>query len=110
MRLPRWVAHAGLGIRRPGGAPDARTLIEAVRLRVDRVELDVCATADGRLVLRHDECTAGEVPLSTLRLAELRWLEPHLLTLDEGLEHLGDMAVLLDVKTEATAPVLSRWL
>ena len=110
MRLPRWVAHAGLGIRRPGGAPDARTLSEAVRLRVDRVELDVCATADGRLVLRHDECIAGEVPLSSLRLAELRWLEPHLLTLDEGLEHLGGMPVLLDVKADATVPVLTRWL
>jgi glycerophosphoryl diester phosphodiesterase len=107
---PRWIAHAGLGINRPGGAPDATTLGEAVRLRVDRVELDVCTTADRRLVLRHDECIGGDVPLTSLRLAELRWLEPRLLTLDEGLEHLGDLPVLFDVKTDATAPVLARWL
>lgn len=108
-RLPRWVAHAGLGIRRPGGAPDATTLNRALRLRVDRVELDVCATADRRLVLRHDECV-GEVPIATLPLAELRWLETRLLTLDEGMEHLGDLPLLLDVKTAATAPVLASWL
>jgi glycerophosphoryl diester phosphodiesterase len=81
-----------------------------VRLRVDRVELDVCATADRRLVLRHDECVAGDVPIASLPLSELRWLEPHLLTLDEGLEQLGGMPVLLDVKTDVTAPVLARWL
>jgi glycerophosphoryl diester phosphodiesterase len=107
---PRWIAHAGLGIRCPGGAPDASTLGEAVRLRVDRVELDICTTADSRLVLRHDECVNGDVPLTALRLAELRWLEPRLLTLDEGLEHIGRLPVLLDVKTDATAPVLARWL
>lgn len=106
---PRWVAHAGLGIRRPGGAPDASTLTEAVRLRVDRVELDICTTADSRLVLRHDDCV-NDVPLTSLRLAELRWLEPRLLTLDEGLEHIPGLPVLLDVKTDATAPVLARWL
>lgn len=108
-RLPRWVAHAGLGIGRPGGAPDASTLRQAVHLRADRVELDVCATADRRLVLRHDECV-GEVPIATLGLAELRWREPRLLTLDEGMEHLGDLPLLLDVKTGPTAPVLAAWL
>jgi len=106
---PSWVAHAGLGIRRRGGAPDVSTLREAVRLRVDRVELDVCATADARLVLRHDECIA-DVPLSEVRLGDLRWLEPGLLTLDEGMAQLGDVPILLDVKTDATAPVLARWL
>lgn len=86
------------------------TLRAALELRVDRVELDVCTTADGRLVLRHDECITDDLPIDQVRLGDLRWLEPGLLTLDEGLEHLGSVPVLLDVKTDSTAPVLARWL
>lgn len=107
---PRWIAHAGLGIARPGGAPTVQTLADALRLRVDRVELDVCTTADGVLVLRHDcRTTAGE-DVERLTFAQLRDSEPWLLTLDDALEHLGNAFVLLDVKTPSTAPPLARWL
>lgn len=104
------MAHAGLGISRPGGSPTVQTLAGAVRLRVDRVELDVCATADGALVLRHDARTPAGLAVERLTLAELRDGEPWLLTLDEALDHVGDLPLLLDVKTLATAPPLGRWL
>jgi glycerophosphoryl diester phosphodiesterase len=107
---PAWIAHAGLGIRQPAGAPTAQTLHDALRLRVDRVELDVCATSDRRLVLRHDTRMPTGEPVDQLRLAELRWREPTLLTLDEGLEHLGRTPVLLDVKTASAALPLGEWL
>jgi glycerophosphoryl diester phosphodiesterase len=107
---PGWVAHAGLGIGRPGGAPDSSTLATASRLGPDRVELDVCTTADGRLVLRHDVFTAEGVPVGRLHSATLRHLEPWLLSVDQGVEMLGGLPVMLDVKSDATATVLARWL
>jgi glycerophosphoryl diester phosphodiesterase len=107
---PQWIAHAGLGISRPGGSPTLQTLADAVRLRADRVELDVCATADGALVLRHDCRTASGRPVEAFTVEQLRRDEPWLLTLDEALDHLAAVPLLLDVKTVATAPVLARWL
>jgi len=109
-RTPAWVAHAGLGIGRPAGAPDPSTLATAARLAPDRVELDVCTTADGRLVLRHDVHTAEGVAVGRLHSATLRHIEPWLLSLDQGIELLGDLPVMLDVKSEPTAAVLARWL
>jgi glycerophosphoryl diester phosphodiesterase len=109
-RTPAWVAHAGLGIARPGGAPDPATLALARRLGPDRVELDVCTTADGRLVLRHDVRTAQGFEVERLHWATLRSLEPWLLSLDQGVELVGPLPVLLDVKTESTAAVVARWL
>jgi len=105
-----WVAHAGLGISRPGGSPTVQTIADAVRLRVDRVELDVCASADGRLVLRHDCRTASGRDVEEVTLDELRQDEPGLLTLDEAMCQLAGTGVLLDVKTVPTAPILARWL
>jgi len=106
----RWIAHAGLGITRPGGGPTVQTLADAVHLGVDRVELDVCATADRALVLRHDCRTAAGRAVEQCTLAQLRRDEPWLLTLDEAVDHLGGLPLLLDVKTVATAPLLGRWL
>lgn len=106
----RWVAHAGLGIARPGGGPSVQTLAEAVRLGVDRVELDVCATADRSLVLRHDTRGADGQAVEHCTLGRLRRDEPWLLTLDDALDHLAGLPVLLDVKTVATAPLLGAWL
>ncbi len=106
----RWIAHAGLGIARPGGGPTVQTLADAVRLRVDRVELDVCTTADRELVLRHDCRTAAGLAVEHCTLQQLRREEPWLLTLDEALDHLAELPVLLDVKSVATAPLLAQWL
>jgi glycerophosphoryl diester phosphodiesterase len=109
-RDPGWIAHAGLGISRVGGAPTVQTLADALRLRVDRVELDVCASADGALVLRHDCRMPSGREVERHTLAELRGEEPWLLTLDEALDHLGGVPLLLDVKTVGTAPPLAHWL
>ena len=109
-RVPAWIAHAGLGISRQGGAPTVQTLADCMRLRVDRVELDICATSDGRLILRHDSRMPDGQEVENVRLAELRWHEPWLLTLDEALEHLGSLPLLLDVKTVAAAFALARWM
>ncbi len=109
-RVPAWIAHAGLGISRQGGAPTVQTLADCMRLRVDRVELDICATSDGRLILRHDSRMPDGQGVENVRLAELRWHEPWLLTLDEALEHLGSLPLLLDVKTLAAAFALARWM
>jgi glycerophosphoryl diester phosphodiesterase len=110
LRGPQWIAHAGLGISRPAGAPTGQDLADAIGLDVDRVELDVCATADDALVLRHDCRTAAGHAVERLTLTELRREEPWLLTLDEAVDHLGDLPLLLDVKTVAAAPLLAAWL
>jgi glycerophosphoryl diester phosphodiesterase len=109
-RTVRWIAHAGLGIARPGGGPSVQTLADAVRLRVDRVEVDICTTADRALVLRHDCRTAAGRAVEHVTLAQLRRDEPWLLTLDEALDHLGSLPLLLDIKTVAAAPLLGHWL
>lgn len=105
------VAHAGLGISRPGGAPNRVTLQRAARLGVEAVEVDICATSDGVLVLHHDARTQLGIPLGSLKLRELRRLQGGLLTLDEGLDHLDSATrLVLDLKsTEAVEP-LARWL
>jgi glycerophosphoryl diester phosphodiesterase len=107
----RWVAHAGLAAARPGGAPTRETLGEVLRAGVDCVELDVCVTRDGALVLRHDARLAGGRRLSTLSLDDLRHRGCELLTLDEAVEVVGHrVPVLVDVKSRETATPLGRWL
>jgi glycerophosphoryl diester phosphodiesterase len=108
---PRWVAHAGLAAGRPGGAPTRETLAEVLRAGVDCVELDLCATRDEVLVLRHDVRLAPGRPVATVSLAELRRLGHDLLTLDEAVELVaGRVPLLVDVKCrEVTAPLV-RWL
>jgi glycerophosphoryl diester phosphodiesterase len=107
----RWVAHAGLAAARPGGAPTRETIDEVLRADVDCVELDVCATADGALVLRHDARLASGRRLSTVTLDELRRRGHDLLTLDEAVEMVaGRVPLLIDVKTREVATPLARWL
>lgn len=110
-RRPRWIAHAGLAITRPGGAPDRESLARAVQLGVDWLELDVCATADGALVLHHDAWIATRERIADLTLDELRHRSPGTLTLDDGREVVGErVRLLLDVKTDVTASPLAAWL
>jgi glycerophosphoryl diester phosphodiesterase len=104
------VGHAGLAIQRPGGAPSHRQLDEALDLGVDRLELDVCCSADGRLVMRHDACLDDGRLVGDLTLGELRAADPSLLTLDDVVEHLdGDLPLLLDLKMAHSAQALGTW-
>ena len=105
------VAHAGLGISRPGGAPNRLTLQRAVRLGVDAVEVDVCATSDGALVLHHDANTQLGIPVSTLKLRDLRRTHGGPLTLDEGVDVLeAGTRLVLDIKSAEVVEPLARWL
>lgn len=107
---PQVVGHAALAIRSPGGAPTRHHLDEVLALRLDRVELDLCTSADGRLVVRHDTALADGRLVADLDLTELRRAEPLLLTLDEAVEHLaGHVPVMLDLKMAHAAAALGRW-
>lgn len=104
-------AHAGLGISRQGGAPNRVSMRRAARLAPDAVEVDVCATADGALVLHHDLRTPDATPLTELTLRQLRRRCKGLLTLEEGVAELAaGTRLVLDLKaTEAVEP-LAEWL
>lgn len=105
------VAHAGLGISRPCGAPNRTTLRRARRLGAEAVEVDICTTADGALVLQHDLHTPRGIPLNTLTLRELRRRSSGPLTLDEGVDQLDSrMRLVLDLKTGDAVEPLARWL
>jgi glycerophosphoryl diester phosphodiesterase len=112
-RVTRWVAHAGLAAGLPGGAPTRETLAEALRAGVDCLELDVCVTRDGALVLRHDARlgTGRRRRLAALTLDELSRRGHHLLTLDEAADLVGDRVhLLVDVKAREVTGPLARWL
>lgn len=105
------IGHAGLAIQSEGGAPTHRHLDEALGLGVDRIEIDVCATADGRLVVRHDVCLADGRLVADVDLAELDRTEGHRLTLDEVVEHVaGRVPLLIDIKMARAAELLGPWL
>jgi glycerophosphoryl diester phosphodiesterase len=70
---PRLFGHRGASGTRPENTIPA--FVEALRAGADRLELDVHATADGEVVVFHDELldrtTNGTGPLCELRLAKL---------------------------------------
>lgn len=104
------VGHAGLAPTRLGGSPTRASLRRALRLGVDALEVDVCASADYSLVLHHDTRLPVGLPVCDLTLAQLRRVEPGLLTLEDAAEIVGDRArLILDVKTRAAAGPLSDW-
>lgn len=104
------VGHAGLASTRVGCSPTRVSLQRALRLGVDALEIDVCASADYALVLHHDTRLPVGLPVSDLTLAQLRRVEPELLTLDDAAEIIGSRArLILDVKTRAAAGPVSDW-
>ena len=108
----RWIAHAGLAAGRPGGTPTRHTLAGAGRLNVDLIEVDVCRTADGTLVLRHDLLLPSRRPLREATLAEVRGEDADVLTLDEAAEVLdtAPMPTLVDLKDAGDAEAVAAWL
>ncbi len=104
------VGHAGLAIQREGGSPTRMHLDDALESGVDRLELDVCASADGVLVMLHDTSLADGRPVEQLELADLRRFDPELLTVDEAVEHLGGrLPILLDLKSARATHLLGGW-
>jgi glycerophosphoryl diester phosphodiesterase len=104
------VGHSGLAISTACGSPARSHLDDALQARIDRLELDVCSTADGSLVVRHDTLLTDGRAVADVGLAELRGLHPHLLTIDEAVEHLGGrIPILLDIKSGRAAQLLGAW-
>lgn len=104
------VGHAGLAIQREGGSPTRLHLDDALESGIDRLELDVCTSADGALVMLHDTSLAAGRAVDAVDLADLRRADPQMLTIDEAVEHLaGRLPILFDLKSPRSAQLLGAW-
>jgi glycerophosphoryl diester phosphodiesterase len=96
------IGHGGAGDFFPG---NSRPSIEqALKIGVDRIEFDVQKSADGELVLVHDEHlrlpNGRKRAVKSLPTVEIRNLLPGLLTFDEAVELIQRQSTLLiDVKS-----------
>lgn len=125
------VGHRGAA----GAAPENTVpgLGHARDVGVDAVEVDLRATAGGRLVLLHDatvdRTTDGAGPVEAMTLEETRRLDAGhaftpdrgrsfpfrgggvtIPTLDEAMEAVGDLPVVLEAKSARAARLLCDWL
>jgi glycerophosphoryl diester phosphodiesterase len=99
----RWIeviGHGGAGDFFPG---NSRASIEqALKIGVDRIEIDIQQSADSELVLVHDErhvVHGRQTPVDEMTTAQLRTMLPGLLTFDELMDLNRDrVPLLLDVK------------
>lgn len=103
--MPLVIAHRGASAEEVENSPAA--FRRAVAEGADGVELDVHATADGGLVVRHDEMLAGShiphMSLSEVRLHTLANGEP-VPTLEEALVAIGaSVTPFVEVKSLAPA-------
>lgn len=94
------VGHGGAGAFFPGNSREA--IEQALKIGVDRIEVDVQRSFDGDLVLVHDEeiwIRGRKRPVEEIRTVDLRSLFPGFLTFDELMELNRDRApLLLDIK------------
>jgi glycerophosphoryl diester phosphodiesterase len=95
------IGHGGAGAFFPGNS--RQSIEQALKIGVDRIEFDVQRSADGDLVLVHDDhlrIDGGQKrAVRGLKAAELRELLTGLLTIDEAIELIGhNAAILIDVK------------
>ncbi|MBJ7595179.1 MAG: hypothetical protein JF886_10020 [Candidatus Dormibacteraeota bacterium] len=104
------IGHAGLAVEANGGSPTGAHLDQALVTDVDRLELDICSTADSELVVRHDGCRRDGRLIADVEMAELRCSDPGILTVDEAVEHLdGRVPILFDITTARAAQLLGLW-
>lgn len=104
------IAHRGIPTRAP--ANSLQGFVLAMTLGADMVETDLRLSADGALVLAHDDALrlpgARPAPIAMASLAQLRRLAP-LATLDEALDlrhHGAPLTFNLDIKVGGVAPAL----
>jgi glycerophosphoryl diester phosphodiesterase len=105
---PEVIGHGGAGDFFPG---NSRASIEqALKIGVDRIEIDVQRSADGDLVLVHDDTFLlhdRKIPTDEITTAQFRQMLPGLLTLDELVElNRDNVPLLLDVKLPGYEPDL----
>jgi glycerophosphoryl diester phosphodiesterase len=94
------IGHGGAGDFYPGNSRES--IEQALKLGVDRIEVDVLATADNELVLVHDDRVSlggKRVPVRFLPTKLIRAHVDSMLTLEEFFDLIGPtMPVLLDLK------------
>lgn len=106
-----WVAHAGLSPRGPARTPTRTEIETAMAMGVSEVEIDVCATADGHLIVRHTPWLPSRLAIASLTLDELQRQDPSTRTLDDIADQIhGRAGLLLDLKDATSTGALSTWL
>jgi glycerophosphoryl diester phosphodiesterase len=102
------IGHGGAGDFYAGNS--RKSIEQALKIGVDRIEIDVQRSADGDLVLVHDErfvVNGRKSPTDEITTAQFRRLLPGLLTLDELVEmNTANVPLLLDVKLPGYEPEL----
>jgi glycerophosphoryl diester phosphodiesterase len=102
------IGHGGAGDFFPGNSRES--IEQALKIGVDRIEVDVQRSADGNLVLVHDDTFllhARKTPTDEITIAQFRQLLPGLLTLDELVAlNRDNVPLLLDVKLPGYEPDL----
>ena len=97
---PEVVGHGGAGDFYPSNS--RRAIETALRIGVDRIEVDVQRTSDGAIVLVHDERVklgSRRIPVRSLSLAALHEVLDDLITLEECIALVSDKAgLLIDLK------------
>ncbi|MEA2595583.1 MAG: glycerophosphoryl diester phosphodiesterase [Thermomicrobiales bacterium] len=94
------IGHGGAGDFFPGNSRES--IEQALKIGVDRIEIDVQRSADGDLVLVHDKASTihgRKIPADEITTSQFRRMLPGLLTLDELVEiNSANVPLLLDVK------------
>jgi len=102
-------AHRGAPTVAPGNS--RRAIVAAADLGVDMVEVDIHRTADGHLVLWHDDAltiNGARIPLATATMAALQAVDigqgERIIGLADGLDAVrGHAALLIDLKADGLA-------
>lgn len=102
-------AHRGAPTVAPGNS--RRAIVAATNLGVDMVEVDIHRTADGCLMLWHDDAltiNGAHIPLVTATMAALQAVDigqgEHIISLADGLDTVrGHAALLIDLKADGLA-------
>jgi glycerophosphoryl diester phosphodiesterase len=105
------IGHAALSYLEPHRTARPEGMARAASLGLELLELDVCVSADGLLLLRHDDSLADGTPVRTVparhhELAALRTLQLDFVVGGA----VNTPPLLLDVKGEGTAVALGAWL
>jgi len=90
------IAHRGASRARSENTLEA--FRHAASLDADAVELDARRTADGEIVVHHDDTLPGIGPIVEITTAELRARAPRVPTLAEALDACAGMWVNVEVK------------